>query len=249
MRSTPSRCRCPRTSTKLDVSDKPSAIRGLPLLDESQIADIERKYRCQLESLLSVDEGVKKVLDALQAKGELDDTLVIFTSDNGYFNGEHRLPSFKMHIYDESIRVPLEMRGPGVPRGVTTDPMVTNADLAPTILQVATAASPGLVMDGRPLIPVAQHPSIERGRELLVEDPRATTESQLPGFEAIRTERYMYAEFITGETELYDLQSDPFELQSLHDDPAFDSIKAQLADHLHQLQDCSGPTCLLHSGP
>jgi hypothetical protein len=88
---------------------------------------------------------------------------------------------------------------------------------------------------------------MERGRELLVEDPR-TSSAGLPGFEAIRTERYMYAEFITGETELYDLESDPFELQSLHDDPAFDTIKAELADHLHQLQDCAGPACLLHSG-
>ena len=61
-------------------------------MNASQIADIQRKYRCQLESLLSVDEGVKKVVDALEAKGELDNTLIIYTSDNGYFNGEHRIP-------------------------------------------------------------------------------------------------------------------------------------------------------------
>ena len=238
----------PPNFNEADVTDKPAHISGLPLIDESEVADIERKYRCQLESLLSVDEGVKKVLGALEANGALGDTLVIYTSDNGFFNGEHRIPANKMQIYEESIRVPLEMRGPGIPQGVTVDPLAINADLAPTIVQVASAARPSLVMDGRPLIPVTQDPGIERGRELLVEDPR-TSSAGLPGFEAIRTERYMYAEFITGEAELYDLQTDPFELQSLHDDPAFDAIKSELADHLHQLQDCAGAACLLHPAP
>ena len=75
-------------------------------------------YRCELESLLSVDEGVKKVVDALRAKAELSNTVLIYTSDNGYFHGEHRIPKDKQHIYEESIRVPLLMRGPGIPQGV-----------------------------------------------------------------------------------------------------------------------------------
>ncbi len=239
----------PPSFNEADVSDKQSAIAALPPFGEAQIAGIQRKYRCELESLLSVDEGVKKLLDALQAKGSLDDTLVIYTSDNGFFHGEHRIPPGKMRIYEESIRVPLEMRGPGIPEGVTVDPLTINADLAPTIVEVASAARPGLTMDGRSLIPLAQDPGIEEGRELLIEEPGALTgEPWGPGFEAIRTERYMYAEFATGETELYDLESDPFELQSLHDDPAFESVKSGLADHLHQLQSCAGASCLLHSG-
>ena len=111
----------PPNFNEADVSDKPAAIRNLPLLNASQIADIQRKYRCELESLLSVDEGVKQVVDALRATGELDNTLIIYTSDNGYFHGEHRIPKGKLHIYEESIRVPLEMRGPGIPRGVTVE--------------------------------------------------------------------------------------------------------------------------------
>ncbi len=97
-------------------------------------------------------------------------------------------------------------------------------------------------MDGRSLIPVAEQPGIERGRELLIEQPIGGAR----GFEAIRTERYMYAEHNTGEKELYDLQKDPFELQSRHDSPAYASVKAQLAARLHTLQTCSGPTCRVH---
>ena len=218
---------------EVDVSDKPGAIRNLPRFNADQISTIQRKYRCELESLLSVDEGVKRVVDALRAKGELDNTLIVYTSDNGYFHGEHRIPKGKLHIYEESIRVPLKMRGPGIPRGVTVGDLAINADLAPTIVDAANA-NPGLVMDGRSLIPVAQQPGIARGRELLIEQP---------SFEAIRTERYMYAEHSTGEKELYDLQKGPFELQSHHDDPAYTSIEAQLATRLHQLQNCAGASC------
>jgi N-acetylglucosamine-6-sulfatase len=216
-----------------DVSDKPAAIRDRPLLSWGSITNIQRTYRCALESLLSVDEGVGKVVQALVANGELNNTLVVYTSDNGYFYGEHRIPEGKLHIYEESIRVPLQMRGPGIPQGQTVNDLVINADLAPTIVDTASA-TPGLVMDGRSLIPVAQNPGIERGRQLLVEQP---------GFKAIRTERYMYAEHGTGERELYDLANDPYELQSLHDDPAYDIAKALLAERLHQLQDCAGTSC------
>jgi N-acetylglucosamine-6-sulfatase len=215
------------------VTDKPAAIQAHGLLTSDQVTNIQRRYRCELESLLSVDEGVKKVVDALRAKGELDNTLIIYTSDNGYFHGEHRIPKGKLHIYEESIRVPLKMRGPGIPRGVSVGDLAINADLAPTIVDTANA-SPGLPMDGLSLIPVAQNPGIESGRELLIEQP---------SFEAIRTERYMYAEHNTGEKELYDLQKGPFELQSHHDDPTYGSIEAQLAARLHQLQNCAGASC------
>src|SRR5436190_13701782 len=218
------------------VYDKPAAIRKLPRLTSDQVADIQRKYLCELESLLSVDEGVKAVLDELNAKGELANTLVVYTSDNGYFHGEHRIATDKRHIYEESIRVPLEMRGPGIPQGVNVGALTINADLAPTIVDVANA-TPGLVMDGRSLIPVAQNPAIENGRDLLVEEP---------SFEAIRTKRYLYAEHSTGEQELYDLNKDPFELQSRHNAPAYASVKAELASRLHELQSCAGASCRIH---
>jgi arylsulfatase A-like enzyme len=234
----------PPNFNEADVSDKPAEVRNRPRLNADQVAEIRRKYRCGLESLLSVDEGVKKVVDALNASGERDNTLLVYTSDNGFFHGEHRIPQDKQRIYEESIRVPLEIRGPDIPQGVTVSDLVINADLAPTIVEVANA-SPGLVMDGRSLIPVAQNPGIEQGRELAIEGGHGFQDHQ-PGFDAIRTERYMYAEYNTGERELYDLQTDPFELQSRHDDPAYASVEAQLADRLHQLKNCAGDSCRAH---
>jgi arylsulfatase A-like enzyme len=216
-----------------DVSDKPAGIRGLPLLGAPGIAEVTSHYRCRLESLLSVDEGVKRIIDALKASGELGATYVIFTSDNGFFAGEHRIRGGKRHIYEESIRVPLLIRGPGIPRGETVRDLAINADLAPTVVD-ATGSRARLSMDGRSLLPFASHPSVERGRELLIEEPT---------FEAIRTQRYMYAEYRTGERELYDLKKDPFELQSRHDDPAYARARAHLATRLHHLEHCAGRTC------
>ena len=229
-----------------DISDKPAEIRNLPLMQPGKIADTERRYRCQLESLLSVDEGVKKIIDKLRMKGELADTVVMFTSDNGFFHGEHRIPGGKAHIYEESIRVPLLVRGPGIPRRVNVSDLVINADLGPTIVDLANA-NPGLVMDGGSLIPVAQQPGIDQGRELLIEQPSGSElQSRWPPFKAIRTERFMYAEHNTGENELYDLDSDPFELDSRHADPDYAFAMAQLAARLQQLQNCAGSSCLIH---
>ena len=226
----------PPDFNEADVSDKPQAMRYLGYLSSDQIAEIQRKYRCALESLLSVDQGVKKLVGALRSAGELDNTLIIYTSDNGYFNGEHRIFDDKQHVYEESIRVPLEMRGPGVPQGVTVYPLVINADLAPTIVD-AVNAKPGLVMDGTSLLRVANQPETDANRELLIEEP---------SFKAIRTKRYLYARHNTGEEELYDLKRDPFELQSLHADSRYATVKAELAKRLQALRDCAGATCRIY---
>jgi N-acetylglucosamine-6-sulfatase len=225
-----------------DVSDKPAEIRNRPLFGPVWISELRRMYRCQLGSLLSVDEGVENIVRALVANSELNNTLIIYTSDNGFFNGEHRLSMVKRHIYEESIRVPLMMRGPGIPPGVTIPDLSINADLAPTIVDVANA-TPALVMDGRSLIPVAQQPGIEQGRALLME---SAGYYEQPSYKAIRTQRYMYAEHGTGEKELYDLQNDPFELQSRHNAPAYASVKALLAARLDELRNCAGTSCRTH---
>jgi arylsulfatase A-like enzyme len=226
------------------VADKPDSIRNRPRLTAHRITNLRRIYRCQLESLLSVDEGVKKVVQALVAGHELANTLLIFTSDNGFFNGAHRIFRGKEHLYEESIRVPLQMRGPGIPRGVTIDELAINADLAPTIVDV-TNATPGLEMDGRSLMPVVRKPGIERERQLLIEQPLG----MYRGFHAIRTERYMYGEHNNGEKELYDLRWDPFELRNRYKARAYSSIRATLSRRLHRLSDCAGPSCRLHPPP
>jgi arylsulfatase A-like enzyme len=218
-----------------DVSDKPKAIRDLPPLSGAEIQDVARKYRCALESLLSVDRGVGRILDALRASGVLGNTYVIYTSDNGYLNGEHRLPEGKIRPYEESIRVPLVMRGPGIPQGKTAEDLAINADLAPTITQLA-GAKPKLEADGESLLPAAEHPRKERGRELLIE---------AADFHGIRTQRYVYVEYKTGERELYDLDQDPYELQNVADDPGYDRVRARLALRLQRLEQCKGESCRL----
>jgi arylsulfatase A-like enzyme len=190
-------------------------------------------YRCQLESLLSVDEGVKRVVAALRANHELANTLVIYTSDNGFFHGEHRIPQGKERVYEESIRVPLMIRGPGMPPGEKVIRVTVNADLAPTIVDAANA-TPGLRMDGRSLIPLARNPGLDRRRGVLIEEPT---------FKAIRTERYLYARYSTGERELYDLRRDPYELRSRHEEPAYAPARSRLASRLEQLRNCAGASC------
>jgi arylsulfatase A-like enzyme len=227
----------PPSFNEADVSDKPATIRKMPRLTAGRIATRQRIYRCELESLLSVDEGVRKLVDALRGRGELANTLLVFTSDNGFAHGEHRIFQGKQWVYEESIRVPLLMRGPGVPAGTTVSDLVVNADLAPTIVDAANASA-GLTMDGRSLIPIAQRPGIAAGRDVLIEN---SAYQDRPGFAAIRTSRYVYAEYGSGARELYDLQRDPFQLVSRHADSP--SVRTQLATRLHQLQTCAGASC------
>jgi N-acetylglucosamine-6-sulfatase len=222
-----------------DVSDKPSFIRRRPRLSATRRAAIEENYRQELESLLAVDEGVVRIVGALRAAGELENTLILFTSDNGYFHGEHRVPYGKVMVYEPSVRVPLIMRGPGVPRGATRRQLVTNVDLAPTILDAA-GATPGRVQDGRSLFGVLEDRGLEWGRELLLEGP---TGFDAVAFSALRNERYLYAEHDNGERELYDLARDPHQLNSLHDDPAHAALEARLAERLAALQACAGASC------
>ena len=104
-------------------------------------------WRKRQQSLLSVDQGVRRIVRALEDAGELENTLLVFTSDNGYMIGEHRIRESKVLPYEPSIRVPLLMRGPGIPRGATRSQLVWNGDLAPTILEAAGRAR--RVGDGR----------------------------------------------------------------------------------------------------
>jgi N-acetylglucosamine-6-sulfatase len=223
----------PPSFNEADVSDKPLDVRNRPSFDDATVGEITRLYRCRLGSLLAVNDGVKRVVDTLQASGELDNTLVVFTSDNGFMQGEHRIKNGKVKPYEESIRVPLMMRGPGIPAGRKVDDLAINPDLTRTILD-ETGVEPGLEPDGRSLLTFAKRPGKWHGRELLIETKTYT---------GIRTRRYTYVEHSTGERELYDLDNDPYELRSLHADPAYAPVMAALAKRLHKLADCDGKSC------
>jgi N-acetylglucosamine-6-sulfatase len=231
----------PPSFNEADVSDKPSAIRALPLLTQKDIETMTASYHSRGESLLAVDEGVQKIFDALSAAGALDDTFLVFTSDNGWMQGEHRIPQGKIVPYEPSIRVPLLMRGPGVPAGVHLPQMVVNADLAPTIVALANA-TPGLTMDGRSLLPLLADRTLWSGRDLLLDGVGADVAHM--GFQGLRTPRYVYIEYrLPAETELYDLAKDPYELQNVAKDPAYDRIRAEFAARLAKLRTCRGASC------
>lgn len=225
----------PPSYDEADVADKPAHIQALPRIDAAGEAQITKSYRSQLESLLAVDEAVAAIVNALRANGELANTLIIFTSDNGWLQGEHRVRQGKIHPYEESTRVPLILRGPGLAAGTQRTAQVSNIDLAPTVLDAAGATA-GIVVDGRSLLPVSTD-----ARPLLVETGPRDDGSRW--YAAVRTPRFLYVEHSTFELELYDMQLDPFQLRSRHADAAYQDVRAALAAELHRLMSCSGSGC------
>jgi N-acetylglucosamine-6-sulfatase len=230
-----------------DVSDKPSNIRDLSPLGNNQIANVDARYRARAESVLGVDDLVQNVVSTLQGTGELKNTVLIFTSDNGFFHGEHRVPQGKVRLYEPSIRVPLLIRGPGVPKGVHRAQPVSNVDLAPTILDFADAKA-GRKEDGVSLLPIMGSRRDWLGRGLDLETyftPDTTEDPEDPplNYQGVRTDRYLYAEYGTGEHELYDLNADPFELQNQQGNPAYAPAQAALQRLLAGIRDCAGRGC------
>jgi N-acetylglucosamine-6-sulfatase len=223
----------PPSVNEADVSDKPVAIRNRPLLGPARLNAIREGYQQRLESLLAVDEAVRDIVSALQAAQVLTRTYVIFTADNGFFHGEHRVPSGKVLVYEPSVRVPLVIRGPEIPRGVTRTNLVANVDLAPTILEIAGARA-ARRLDGASLLRFARDRLRRSGRDILLE---TTT------YSAIRTPRHVFVQHATGEQELYDLVADPHQLTSLHADGRHAALKNELARRLTTLRTCAGDAC------
>jgi arylsulfatase A-like enzyme len=230
----------PPSFNEADVSDKPSYVKQLPLLDGRAIEDATERYRLRLESLLAVDDAVAAIVGELARNGELSDTLIIFTSDNGFFHGEHRIPAGKVYLYGPSRRVPLVVRGPGIPAGVRLRQPVANIDLAPTIVDSARA-QPGRLMDGRSLWLILRDAGVFWGRDLLLEGPGPHTYAL--SVTGLVTPRWEYSEYRTGETELYDLVQDPNELRSLHAASSTAATRQDLARRLDALRRCAGAVC------
>jgi N-acetylglucosamine-6-sulfatase len=225
-----------------DVSDKPAPIRARPRLGPRERAILTEVWRRRQQSLQSVDQGVRRIVRALERAGALGDTLLVFTSDNGYLIGEHRIRESKVLPYEPSIRVPLLMRGPGLPHGETRDQLVWNGDLAPTILE-ATGATPAWEPDGMSVLPFVRDPATRSGRAILLEGPPDLRHGGAPRFTGLRTPDELYVEYQDGETELYDLRRDPYELQNLAGSPALAGRQRDLAARLARLRGCQGAGC------
>ena len=164
-----------------NVKDKPGWIRAIRRFGPGLIAKIQTRYQHRLETLLSVDDAVERVVNELNDKGVLGNTYIIFTSDNGFMQGQHRLHQGKFAPYEPSIQVPLLMRGPGIPPGSQPRSLVWNGDITATILKIADA-QPGLPQDGHSLLPYARDPNLKSTRPILIETgpPGATNEPGTP---------------------------------------------------------------------
>jgi N-acetylglucosamine-6-sulfatase len=228
----------PPSYDEADVSDKPPAVRNRPRITPAAEDQIEVRLKGRLESLLAVDEAVARIVAAVQAAGELANTVIVFTSDNGWMQGEHRIVSGKVVPYEESIRVPLLMRGPGIPAGKRVTTIAANTDLAPTILDAADATA-GLTVDGRSLLPIANDPN-SPARGIVIETGPKQSGTWYAG---IRSPRWTYVEHSGGAVELYDLQVDPFQLTSFHADPRYTATRQALASRLATLRTCRGAAC------
>jgi N-acetylglucosamine-6-sulfatase len=164
-----------------DVRDKPGWIRAISRFGGGLISKIQARYQRRLETLLSVDDAIERIVNQLAAKGQLANTYLIFTSDNGFMQGQNRLHQGKFAPYEPSIKVPLLIRGPGIPAGGQPRALVWNGDITATILEAA-GATPGLPQDGRSLLPYARDPNLRSTRPILIETgpPGATSEPGTP---------------------------------------------------------------------
>ena len=205
---------------------KPALLRQIdalpPLGRETSTKDEE--IRGRIEMLLAVDESLGRILTALEKNGSLDDTVVVFTSDHGYFYGEHGLSEERRLAYEEAIRIPLLVRyPPRVRPGTTPQEMVLSLDLAPTLLELA-GLSPSSGLQGRSLVPIFSGAARDWRQSFLIE---YFTDTVFPrvrnmGYVAVRTDRHKYIRYreLENMDELYDLERDPYEENNLIADPA-----------------------------
>jgi arylsulfatase A-like enzyme len=251
------------------VNDKPRFIREAPYLSLNDIHTYRVYYQKALESLRSVDEGVKLVVDTLGGLSRLRNTYVIFTSDNGFFYGEHRLTGGKFLAYEPATHLPLLIRGPGIKPGTSTGELAANIDIAPTILELAGASATKSI-DGRSLVPYMKDPSLRSRRPILFESFVETADVEANGeptaqrtvkevqrrngasasivappkdYEGIRLGPYKYIEWPDGEKELYDITKDPYELNNIVRVRNLSPIRAFLHAQLVRLEACVGKTC------
>ena len=242
-----------------DMSDKPAWMQADGLVDP---VGQRAGYNSKIAAMRGVDDLVGTAVAALRATGHYDDTVLIFTSDNGFQYGTHRRTQ-KTELYEESIRIPLIIRGPGqtVPRSV--DAWAMNIDWAPTILDYG-GATPDIEIDGTSLVRFVDTPDPPEGRRtVLIEHPcDGTAMADHPPYDAIRTKDPAFTQDPTGATvlvyaetlnkrnavvarEFYDLATDPLEDESQHasTDPAMQKVMKALANRLDQLKACVGDGC------
>jgi N-acetylglucosamine-6-sulfatase len=201
----------------------------------------DETIRRRAEMMLAVDDGVGRIVDTLKEEGKLDNTLIIFTSDNGYFYGEHGLTVERRLPYEEAVKTPLLMRFPGiVSPGTEIEGLAVSVDLAPTILDVAGVDIPGHIQ-GTSLAPLLSGRRKEVRDAILIEfysheNPFPWTASL--DYRIARRGKYKYIRWIRfpeDQAELYDLEKDPFEMHNLLREPDMKDVLAGLKADMRRL--------------
>jgi arylsulfatase A-like enzyme len=240
-----------------NVNDKPRFIREAPYLTPSDVHTYRVYWDKQLESLRDVDDGVKLLIDTLGSQHRLRNTYVIFTSDNGFFFGEHRLIGGKFLAYEPATHLPFLIRGPHIRPGSESDELVANVDVAPTVLELAGVEADKSI-DGRSLTPFFRDPGLRTLRPLLFESFVESSDVEEAGaiaeagasilappkdYEGIRLGPYKYIAWPTGEKELYNLERDPYELNNVVRVRNYFPVRNYLHRELRDLENCVGRTC------
>jgi N-acetylglucosamine-6-sulfatase len=233
---------------ELDVSDKPPWIQQLPRLSKREKAAINGRHEKRVETLQALDDLVEGVVNKLRDSGQLSNTYIVFTSDHGVHQGEHRIPAGKARPYEEDIRAPLLVRGPGVQADSTTNKLVVNTDFMPTFMDLACSSSLcdtqnwSYVPDGRSLRPVLTGSATTWRSAILLEALPTPEGGDTPAYYGIRTSTQKYIEYAdTAKTkELYNLSGDPYELTNYPTSPD----AAGLAARLQVLETCAADTCV-----
>ena len=245
----------PPSFNERDVSDKPRWVRNMAPLSANKQQTLKQKRQERLSSMLAVSRNLARLKEELRRTGELSNTYLILTSDNGYHLGQHRLGAGKMTAYEEDTRVPLAISGPGVASGGAKH-MVLNTDLAPTIAELAGVA-PGILPDGRSFVPLVREgrsgiaPEEFRRRFMEenwrgpVDTPNGVELFPAPTNFAVRGLDFKYNRYATGETEYYDLSRDPYELESKR----VSGTRKDALDRLRtRLRNCRGAECRIAEG-
>jgi arylsulfatase A-like enzyme len=253
----------PRTPAfdEADVSDKPSWLRGHPLLTQAQISDIDTKYRKRAQSVEAVDELIATLEARLQQDGVAGNTYIFFSSDNGLHMGDHRLTPGKLTAFETDIHVPLVVAGPNVLAGQNVARVAENVDLYPTFVRLGQAGKAPQA-DGKSLLPLLRGEPAPNWRDAaLIEHHgpdfgvEAGPDAPPPGsgnpltYEALRLPHSIYVEYKNGEREYYNLNSDPYELTNIYSKLSPQRVSA-LHSQLAGLESCAGAAfCQKAAGP
>jgi len=230
-----------RPNSGVAPTDKPALMRqigDLPPLGEETITSEETVHQRQ-EMLLAVDEGLGRIVDAIDALGELDNTIIVVTSDHGFWYGEHGLSNERRLAYEEALRIPLLIRYPAmITAGTRPSETVLSLDIAPTMLEIAGAPVPGN-LHGMSLLPVFDETVTDWRSSFLIEYYSDTVFERIVtmGYKAVRTDQYKYIQYVDleGMNELYDLSQDPYELTNVIDDERYEKALHKMQAELHRL--------------